>query len=194
MSRPVIALFAGSSTPKDPAIMAAAEKLGRMLGAQGFDLIYGAGTQGVMGAVAKAAAAAGSHITAVVLDKYAHEEQIAGATLIKVVSEQERFALLSSHGNPVASLVMPGGPGALREALQGLEKAVYENGAPVVLVDIGNYLSGIRQYFAEAVAGGLIREDRAGKLLSMPPDGDLKALLSPQQNLAPRTHAPQQKF
>ncbi|MBW7910693.1 MAG: LOG family protein [Alphaproteobacteria bacterium] len=194
MSRPVIALFAGSSTPKDPAIMAAAEKLGRMLGAQGFDLIYGAGTQGVMGAVAKAAAAAGSHITAVVLDKYAHEEQIAGATLIKVASEQERFALLSSHGNPVASLVMPGGPGALREALQGLEKAVYENGAPLVLVDIGNYLSGIRQYFAEAVAGGLIREDRAGKLLSMPPDGDLKALLSPQQNLAPRTHAPQQKF
>ena len=194
MSRPVVALFAGSSTPKDPAIMAAAEKLGTTLGQLGFDLIYGAGTQGVMGAVAKAAAAAGSHVTAVVLEKYAHEEQIAGAALIQVKTEQERFALLSSHGNPVASLVMPGGPGALREALQGLEKAIYDTGAPVVLIEAGPYLDGIRQYFLLAVAGGLIREDRAGKLLSMPPDGDLKALLSPQQNLAPRPAPPQQKF
>jgi predicted Rossmann-fold nucleotide-binding protein len=53
MPRPVIALFAGSSPPKDPAILAAAEALGTALGKQGFDLIYGAGTQGVMDAVAK---------------------------------------------------------------------------------------------------------------------------------------------
>jgi len=194
MSRPVVALFAGSSTPKDPVVMAAAEALGTALGRQGFDLIYGAGTQGVMGAVAKAAAAAGSHVTAVVLEKYAHEEQIAGSTLIAVKTEQERFALLSSHGNPVACLVMPGGPGSVREALQGLEKAVYENGAPVVLVEAGPYLDGIRQYFNHAVAAGMIRADRADKLRSIAPDGDLRALLGLGQNLAPPPAHPQQKF
>lgn len=192
--RPVVALFAGSSTPKDPAILAAAEALGTALGKQGFDLIYGAGTQGVMGAVAKAAAAAGSHVTAVVLEKYAHEEQIAGATLIAVKTEQERFALLSSHGNPVACLVMPGGPGSLREALQGLEKAVYENGAPVVLVETGPYLDGVRQYFNHAVAAGMIRSDRTDKLLGMKPDSDLRKLLGLGQNLAPPPATPQQKF
>lgn len=194
MSRPVVALFAGSSTPKDPAVIAAAEALGTALGKQGFDLIYGAGTQGVMGAVAKAAAAAGSHVTAVVLEKYAHEEQIAGATLITVKTEQERFALLSSHGNPVACLVMPGGPGSLREALQGLEKAVYENGAPVVLVEAGPYLDGIRQYFNHAVTAGMIRADRADKLFGMAPDGDLRSLLGLGQNLAQPSACPQQKF
>jgi len=194
MSRPAVALFAGSSTPKDPAVMAAAEALGTALGRQGFDLIYGAGTQGVMGTVAKAAAAAGSHVTAVVLEKYAHEEQIAGATLISAKTEQERFALFSSHVSPVAYLVMPGGPGSLREALQGLEKAVYENGAPVVLVEAGPYLDGIRQYFNHAVAAGMIRADRAGKLLDMKPDGDLRGLLGLGQNLAPPPTHPQQKF
>jgi hypothetical protein len=49
-------------------------------------------------------------VTAVVLEKYAHEEQVAGATLIAVKTEQERFVLLSSHGAPVACLVIPGGP------------------------------------------------------------------------------------
>jgi hypothetical protein len=194
MPRPVVALFAGSSTPKDPAVMAAAEAVGTALGRQGFDLVYGAGTQGVMGAVAKAAAAAGSHVTAVVLEKYAHEEQIAGATLLAVKTEQERFALLSSHGNPVASLVMPGGPGSLREALQGLEKAVYENGAPVVLVKAGPYLDGIRQYFDNAVAAGMIRSDRADKLRSMTPGDDLRGILGLGQNLAPAPASPQQKF
>lgn len=192
--RPVVALFAGSSTPKDPAILAAAEALGTALGKQGIDLIYGAGTQGVMGAVAKAAAAAGSHVTAVVLEKYAHEEQIAGATLIAVKTEQERFALLSSHGSPIACLVMPGGPGSLREALQGLEKAIYENGAPVVLVEAGPYLEGVRAYFNHAVTAGMIRSDRADKLLDMKPDSDLRKLLGLGQNLAPSPATPQQKL
>jgi len=187
MTRPVVALFAGSSTPRDPAVMAAAQVLGRALGAQGFDLNYGAGTQGVMGAVAEAAAQAGSRVTAVVLEKYAHEAQLPGASLLHAVTEQERFHLLSTHNNPLACLVMPGGPGALREALQGLEKAVYENGPPVVLVEAGPYLDGIAHYFNNAVAGGLIRADRAGKLKTLAPGADLRQVLAAE--IAPATPA-----
>ncbi len=185
-SRPVVCLFAGSSTPKDPVILQAAQTLGTALGAQGFDLIYGAGTQGVMGAVAQAAAKAGSNITAVVFQKYAHEEQIPGATLIPVDTEQERFAAFMAAKNLVACLALPGGPGSLREALQGLEAAVYEDAAPLILVEAGPYLDGIKHYFAHAVEGGLIRPDRQAKLKTMAPDADLRQILA-----APASQAPQ---
>lgn len=174
-----VAIFAGSSTPKDAAVMSAATELGTSLGAQGIDIVYGGGTGGVMGAVAEAAAKAGSHVTAIVLEKYADEAQIPGAAQIHVTTEQERFALLTTHNNPAACIALPGGPGSLREALQGLEKAVYEDGAPVLLLDVGTYLSGIRQYFESAVTGGLIRADRANKLQSITPDTDIRAALAP---------------
>lgn len=172
--RPMISIFAGSSTPKDPAIMEAAALLGKKLGEAGLDLIYGAGTGGVMGAVAKAAQAAGAHVTAVVLHQYRDEEQLPGATIINVMTEQERFHILSTHRNPLAYFALPGGPGSLRETLQQLEKGVYEgNPAPVVLVQVGQYLDGIKQYFDAAIAAGLIKADKKDRLKLWPATGDL---------------------
>lgn len=172
--RPMISIFAGSSTPKDPAIMEAAALLGKKLGEAGFDLVYGAGTGGVMGAVAKAAQAAGAHVTAVVLHQYREEEQLPGATIVNVMTEQERFQILSTHRSPVAYFALPGGPGSLRETLQQLEKGVYEgNRAPVVLVQVGQYLDGIKQYFDAAIAAGLIKPDKKDRLKLWPATGDL---------------------
>jgi uncharacterized protein (TIGR00730 family) len=179
MARPVISIFAGSSTPSDPRIMEAATALGKKLGEAGYDIVYGGGAQGVMGAVAKAALAAGAGVTALCLEKYAHEEQLPGAVCLPVRDEQHRFELLSTHGNPVAFFALPGGPGALREALQGLEKAVYEDGPPVVLVKVGGYLDGIKDYFDLAVGAGLIKASRQDKMRSWSVDGDVTAAISP---------------
>jgi hypothetical protein len=63
-----------------------------------------------------------------------------------------------------------------------------------VLVEAGPYLDGVRQYFNHAVAAGMIRSDRAHKLLGMKPDGDLRQLFGLGQNLAPPSAAQQQKF
>jgi len=177
MARPVVSIFAGSSTPSDPAIMVAAVELGTKLGKAGYDIVYGAGTQGVMGAVAKAAQAAGATVTALFLQKYAHEEQLPGAIMVPVKDEQDRFDKLSTLGSPVAFFMLPGGPGALREALQGLEKAVYEDGPPVVLVKVGPYLDGIRDYFDHAVAAGLIKASKKDKLKLWSVDRDLAEVL-----------------
>ena len=172
--KPVVAIFAGSSTPRDPAIMEAAALLGKKLGEAGFDLVYGAGTGGVMGAVAKAAQAAGAHVTAVVVHQYRDEEQLPGATLVNVMAEQERFDILSTYRSTVAFFALPGGPGSLRETLQQLEKGVYEGSpAPVILVQVGRYMDGIKQYFDEAIAAGLIKPDKKDKLKLWPATGRL---------------------
>ena len=143
----------------------------------GYDIAYGAGTQGVMGAVAKAAMEAGSTVTAVVLKKYADEEQLPGAKLVFVETEQERFKALSTLNNPVACFALPGGPGTLREAMQGLELAIYEGGPKVVLVQVGSYLDGLKNTFDAAVVGGLIKPQHKDKLVLWAVESGLEAVL-----------------
>lgn len=155
-ARPKVCVFAGSSTPSDPAILEAARKLGTQLGEAGYDLVYGGGMDGVMGAVAAAAQKAGAAIMAITLEKYAHEPQFTGIQVSSVKTEAERFNSFLQQ-SPVALFVLPGGPGSLREAIQGLENAVYENGPPVILVKVGQYLNGIKHYFNQAVLGGMVK-------------------------------------
>ncbi len=163
-AKPTIALFAASRLPKDPDIIAAAEALGTALGKAGFDINYGAGTSGLMGKTALAAAAAAAQVNAFVLKRYQDEEQISGAHIVPVDTEQERFARMSTHQNPVAMIMLPGGPGTLREVLQGLEGAVYDQGPPVILVKVGTYLDGIKNYFDLSVAQGMISKEHEDKL------------------------------
>lgn len=191
--KPMVAIFAGSSTPADPAIMEAATALGTLLGKAGYDISYGAGTNGVMGAVAKAAMAAGANVTAVVLQKYADEEQLPGANLVFVETEQERFKVLSTLNNPVACFALPGGPGTMREAMQGLELAIYDGGPKVVLVQVGAYLDGLKNTFDAAVTGGLIKRQHKDKLVLWPVAAGLDAVLPALAASAPQAALPQPK-
>jgi uncharacterized protein (TIGR00730 family) len=189
LQRQKICVFAGSSTPADKSILDAAEKLGAKIAAAGYDLVYGGGTNGVMGAVAKAVRRAGADVTAVTLEKYSYEAQADGAKVDMVETEADRFKFFLSL-SPAAYFVLPGGPGALREALQGLEEAVYGAGAPVILVKVGAYLDGIQQYFDLAVAAGMIRAAKKDCLKTWSVDEDLSAVLtkpaSPLLPLSPK--------
>jgi len=173
--RPVITIFAGFGTPSDPVILQGAEALG----AAGYDIVYGGGgLEGVMGTVARAAQAAGAGVTAVILEQYAHEEQLPGAAQVHVKTEQDRFAMLTTHGAPIAAFVLPGGPGTMREAMQALEKGVYEDGPPLILARVGDYLEGISQYFNAAVEAGLIRAEKADKLRRWQAGEDVVAIIA----------------
>lgn len=177
--KPIITVFAGSAMPSDPKIREAARMLGEKIGAGGYDLIYGAGTQGLMGIVAKAAQDAGAHVTAVILKKYEHEKQLDNISRICVNTEQERFIELITHRQPVAHFALPGGAGTLREIMQSAERGVYEDGPPVILVEVGGYLDGIKDAFNRAVAGGLIRKEKCDKIKSWRPSMPLADVLPP---------------
>lgn len=176
---PTVSIFAGSKTPTDPAIIDAAKTLGHKLAIAGYGIVYGGGTQGVMGAVAGAAIAAGGKVTAVVLEQHKHETQFEKADIITVDTEQDRFKALVSHDNPVAGFALPGSAGTIREAMQGLELAVYENGAPVILVQVGSYMDGLKEAFDHSVAAGLTRPEKQDKLKLWPVSGDLSDVLPP---------------
>jgi len=57
-----VCVFCGSSPGNDPAYLAAARATGTELARRGLTLVYGAGSVGLMGAVADAALAAGGSV------------------------------------------------------------------------------------------------------------------------------------
>lgn len=161
---PTITVFAGSRLPDDLQAIDAANELGEALGRAGIGIHYGAGTQGLMGQVAQAVARTGGRVFAYVLDRYKDEPQIAGAVCKTVTTEQERFTCMTTTLQPMAMIVLPGGPGAMREALQALEGAVYDQGPPVILIKTGPYLDGIKHYFDHAVKSGFVKREHEDKL------------------------------
>lgn len=174
---PTVAVFAGSKNPTDPEILKAATTLGRKLAEAGYEVSYGGGTQGVMGAIARSALAAGGKVNAIVVEQYKDEPQFPFANIIEVKTEQERFKLLTTLNNPVASFALPGSAGSMREVFQALELAVYENGPDVVLVKVGKYLDGLKDAFELSVAAGMTKPDKADKLKTWSPDSNIAEVL-----------------
>jgi uncharacterized protein (TIGR00730 family) len=163
MTKNAIVLFAGSSLSNDPLLAETAAALGKAVATAGYELLYGAGNKGLMGLAAQSALDHGGSVTGIVMKRYADETQPAGARLLPVDSEQERFDLFRA-AKPALYVALPGGPGTMREVLQAVEAAVYEGDAPVVLIKAGNYMDGLKSFFDQSVAAGLIRSEHAGAL------------------------------
>jgi uncharacterized protein (TIGR00730 family) len=162
--RPLICVFAGAQDPEDPAILKAARELGTAIGEGGYDILYGGGSRGVMGEVTMAAYKAGANVKAALLKRFSHDKEATPAEIVGVVeNEFQRFPLFLAQ-NPVALFVLPGGSGTLREALQGIEMAIYNEGPPVVLARVGKHLSGIRAEFNHSVDAGLIKPEHINVL------------------------------
>ncbi len=61
-----ICVYCGSSPGNDPAFVEAGEKLGAAIAKAGLELIYGGGTNGVMGAVGLSALKNGGKVGAII--------------------------------------------------------------------------------------------------------------------------------
>ena len=79
-----VCVYCGTGEGGDPAYMAAAEELGRMLAAEGLGLVYGGGSLGLMGAVARSALEAGGHVTGVI-PAFLEEREVMMQTVSELV-------------------------------------------------------------------------------------------------------------
>jgi predicted Rossmann-fold nucleotide-binding protein len=65
-----VVVFCGSKFGNSPEYQRDAEALGRLLGQNGFDLVYGGGTAGLMGVVSRTAHENGSKVTGVITEAF----------------------------------------------------------------------------------------------------------------------------
>ena len=135
-----VCVFCGSSDRGARTHRAEAAKLGRLLAANGIDLVYGGGRVGLMGVVADAALDAGGRVIGVIPEHLLRREVGHRRTseLIVTASMHERKATMFARSD--AFVVLPGGPGTLDETFEILTwRQLGLHDKPVMICDGAGY-------------------------------------------------------
>jgi uncharacterized protein (TIGR00730 family) len=135
MSSKTICVFCASSEAVPPAWRALAADLGAALAADGWSLVYGGGSVGLMGEVARAALDSGAHVTGVIPHRLADREIALHrvSELVRTDTMRERKHLMDERAD--AFVVLPGGIGTLEEVVEilTLKQLGYHDRAVVFL-------------------------------------------------------------
>lgn len=157
-----ICVYCGAGSGTDPAHMAAATALGRILAEEKIRLIYGGGTIGMMGAVSKAVLEHGGQVTGIIprflLDMEAsHAELERLDELILTEDMHERKRTMFDKAD--AFIALPGGIGTLEELVEQLTWAqLGRHKKPVLLANINNFWQPLIELIAHMQDEAYIRE------------------------------------
>ncbi|QJF50648.1 TIGR00730 family Rossman fold protein [Roseobacter ponti] len=135
-----VCVYCGSRPGNDPAYMAAAEAVGRVLADENWRLVYGAGDVGLMGAVARTAQSAGAQTFGVIPQHLVAWEVGKTDLTTYVVTETMHERKKVMFMNCDAVVVLPGGAGSLDELFEVLtwrQLGLHEK--PVFLVNTNGY-------------------------------------------------------
>jgi len=178
-----ICVFAGSSPGRRPEYTEAAEQLGEELCARGYDLVYGGGRVGLMGAVADSVLANGGQVIGIIPEALA-EKEVAhqGLTELRIVaSMHERKAMMAELSS--AFIALPGGLGTLEElfeVLTWMQLGIHTK--PGGLVNVEGYFNGLLEFISHAVAERFLLSDHQSMILV---DSNIKALLDALEAFVP---------
>jgi hypothetical protein len=161
-----VAVFCGSAVGNDPAFLAEARALGRMIAAKGLGLVYGGTCVGLMGAVADAALADGADVVGVLPDVLQGREIAHRGlkTLEMVNTMHERKARM--YELAVAFIALPGGYGTLDELLETITWAQLNlHAKPCILINTAHYWDGLLGLLDSAVAAGFVKPENRSLVL-----------------------------
>jgi uncharacterized protein (TIGR00730 family) len=135
-----VCVYCGSSPGTEPAFVEAAEKLGRILAANGVRLVYGGGSTGLMGAVSKAAIEHGGEATGIIPEFLTARErpQRLEQELVVTRDMHERKRRMFERAD--AFVALPGGIGTLEEIVEQLTWAqLGRHKKPILFANINGY-------------------------------------------------------
>lgn len=135
-----ICVYCGSRPGKHPSYMQAAETFGRTIASEGWRLVYGAGDVGLMGAVARAAQAAGAETFGVIpthlLDLEVGKRDLTTFVVTENMHERKKVMYMNAD----AIVVLPGGAGSLDEFFEVLTWAQLGlHAKPIVVLNVNDY-------------------------------------------------------
>ncbi len=155
-----ICVFSGSSQRVAPAYFEVANELGQLIGARGWEMVFGGGTIGLMGATARGVHEAGGRVTAVIphaLNRPGVLYETADEILL-TDTLRERKAIMDDRAN--AFVALPGGFGTLEEVIEviTLKQLRYHDRAIVFLNTLGFY-DALIDFLHQQVRDGFVRAD-----------------------------------
>lgn len=114
----LLCVYCSSSDRLDPRFYSAATEFGREMVAHGWDLVYGGGKTGLMGAVARAVKTNGGRVIGVI-PEFMKVKELAfdeADELVTVITMRERKLLMETRAD--AFVALPGGFGTLEEIME----------------------------------------------------------------------------
>nr|WP_263314066.1 TIGR00730 family Rossman fold protein [Mammaliicoccus sp. Marseille-Q6498] len=155
-----IAVFCGASKGNDPIYTEQAYALGKYLAENQYELIYGAGSTGMMGAVANGVIDHNG-IAIGVMPKFLGEREIAHENLTEyhvVETMHERKQMMSDMAD--AFIMLPGGAGSLEEFFEIYTWAqIGLHHKPIGAFNINQFFEPMRAMIDHLITTGFVNED-----------------------------------
>jgi len=161
-----VCVYCGSRMGNDPAHEAAAREVGRLIGERGWQLVYGGGSTGLMGAVADAALAHGAPVSGVIPHRLVQRELgHPGLTELHVVdSMHERKHLMAMQAD--AFIAIPGGIGTMEEIFEVWTwRQLGYHRKPLGLLNTAGYYDDLLRFIDRTREGGFLWPDVQDLLL-----------------------------
>ncbi|WP_101046733.1 TIGR00730 family Rossman fold protein [Macromonas nakdongensis] len=152
-----LCVYCGSRPGQDPRFAAAAQAVGRWIGAHGGQLVYGGGNNGLMGLVADATLQAGGRVVGVipqslVIKEFAKRD----CTELHVVQTMhERKQMMAERAD--AFLALPGGIGTFEELFEVWTwRQLGYHDKPIGLLNVAGYYNALAGFMEETVRAGFV--------------------------------------
>lgn len=150
-----VCVYCGARDGANPAYCEAAREVGALLAAEGWQLVYGAGDVGVMGAVARAATEAGADAMGVIpahlLAREKGRRDLSRFIVTETMHERKKVMFMNAD----AVVVLPGGAGTLDEFFEALTwRQLGLHDKPVFLLNVGGYWTPLLAVIERMIAEG----------------------------------------
>lgn len=172
-----ICVYCGSGMGRDPVFEETARALGAAMAAAGIGLVYGGGSLGLMGTIARSVAENGGTVTGIIPGfLHTREKMFDDANELIVVNDMhERKRLMFERAD--AFVALPGGVGTLEELVEQMTWAqLGQHDKPILIADIGHFWKPLLVLLAHMREAGFIREtmeihylvaERVGEIIPM---------------------------
>ncbi len=177
-----ICVYCGSSDRMRPEYIEAARQMGQTLAERGLRLVYGAGSTGLMGAVADGILAAGGEAIGIIPEMF-NTPQLAHTRLTRleiVGTMHQRKARLAELAD--AFIALPGGYGTFEEFFEILTWAqIGLHRKPVGLLNTNHYFDPLLAMVAHAQREGFIYDEHRALFVHADQPGALLDVLANHQ-------------
>ena len=140
MTQHNICVYCGSGCGRNPAYLSAARQLGQTLAQSDIGLIYGGGSLGLMGEVAKATLAAGGRVTGIIPDFLVQRERMLTDVNELIVTANMHERKMTMFERADGFIALPGGMGTLEELVEiSTWSQLGRHNKPIILANIDRY-------------------------------------------------------
>ncbi|WP_299937218.1 TIGR00730 family Rossman fold protein [uncultured Nitratireductor sp.] len=158
-----VCVYCGSSNGRDESHFQAGLTLGRGLADAGLRLVYGAGTKGIMGAVARGTMDAGGKVTGIIpkflIRREANEVELTELDELIVTEDMHQ----RKHGmfeRADAFVALPGGIGTLEEIVEIMTWAqLARHEKPMIFANIGGFWNPLLTLIEHMKQEGFVHSD-----------------------------------